>query len=1033
MTLTLRKRILLLLTPLVILLAGLGGAGVALLQHLGGRSEAILKENFVSILAMGHLNEALERIDSSFQFALTGQLEPARAQYQRNWPNYRSSLEVEQGNITLPGEQELVSRLTQLTERYRQQGDSFYSRPDGDPLRQKDYFDSEGLLATFQQLKAVSGRIARINEANMEECSQAAKRTAVDSRLGFAVSLAIVLLVAAALALGTLRAVLRPIQALTRSVQGISAGNLDQSVPVLSQDELGQLAAAFNQMLEHLRTSEGELTLRARLAAVEAELGQRALTHESVGSLLDAAVSRTAEALGLEYSKVFELLPGAEAFILRSGVGWKGGLVGRATVASGPELQPGYTLRSDKPVVLGDLHTETRFKAPEMHYEHGIVSGMSAKIVTREGPYGVLGVHTKQHRQFSPEEVRFLQAVANLLGLAIERNRAKEALVALNRAYRALSLCNQALIRATDESAWLQQVCQLIVEEAGYRMCWVGIAEEDSNKTVRPVAQAGLDEGYLEQAKITWADVERGRGPTGTCIRTGRTQIARNIGTDPALAPWRAEARKRGYASSIAIPLAVDKAPFGALTIYAAELYAFNPEEQALLSELADDLAYGVTTLRLRAKRAKAEAEIRILNAELEQRVLDRTAELRSATAKIEKAREQEVQIGFKIQQMLLLAQPPQDISGLEVLARTIPSQRIAGDFYSFFKHENQCLDVIVADVMGKGIPAALLGAAAKSHFLEALSHLLVLTAAGELPEPKEIVKQAQTKMARELMSLESFVTLCYARLDLLTRRLTLVDCGHTGLLLLNARTGLCTVVHGDNLPLGIREEENFTQLSIPVETGDLMVLYSDGITEARNPLGELFGEGRLLDCVRANREGSSDALVESIRQAVVAFSKSNQLADDLTCVVIRMKERHAPIAQAELELHSDLKELGRVRDFVRGFCASLPAPVLSPNRVAELELAVTEAASNIMKHAYHGRADQPILVAAEASDEQVLIRLYHVGTALELSAVSPPAFDGSRESGFGVYLIKKSVDDVRYDRDERGRSSVTLVKSRKA
>ena len=142
-----------------------------------------------------------------------------------------------------------------------------------------------------------------------------------------------------------------------------------------------------------------------------------------------------------------------------------------------------------------------------------------------------------------------------------ERRRAEDQLRRVNRAHRALSTCNQALVRATDESALVRQICQIIVDEAGYRLCWVGYAEQDAARTVRPIAQAGFDEGYLKAANITWADSERGRGPTGTCIRTGQIQIAKNIATDPRLAPWRADALQRGYASSIAIPLGDEAKP----------------------------------------------------------------------------------------------------------------------------------------------------------------------------------------------------------------------------------------------------------------------------------------------------------------------------------------------------------------------------------------------------------------------------------------------------------------------------------------
>ena len=299
-----------------------------------------------------------------------------------------------------------------------------------------------------------------------------------------------------------------------------------------------------------------------------------------------------------------------------------------------------------------------------------------------------------------------------------------------------------------------------------------------------------------------------------------------------------------------------------------------------------------------------------------------------AAAAELAQAREREVEIGFRIQQTLLLDEPPRDVPGLRVAALTVPSQRIDGDFYVFFKHPDQRLDVIVGDVMGKGVPAALLGAATKSHFIEALSHLTALSKNGKLPEPKEIVTLAHAEVARHLINLESFVTLCYARLDLNKRNLDLVDCGHTGIIHLHSKTGLCEMVHGDNLPLGIREGEIFNQISVPFESGDLLLFYSDGVTEARNFAGELFGVDRLLSCVTINSKLEPEALVEAIRKATVTFSESGRLIDDLTCVALKIEEPQLALARAEIEIRSDLKELSRAREFVRTFCRHLPSPV---------------------------------------------------------------------------------------------------------
>ena len=183
-----------------------------------------------------------------------------------------------------------------------------------------------------------------------------------------------------------------------------------------------------------------------------------------------------------------------------------------------------------------------------------------------------------------------------------ERKQTEEELRRANRALRMISECNQALIRALDEPSLLADVCRTIVEVGGYRLAWVGYAEQDPRKTVRPVAQAGFEEGYLDHLEITWADEAGGRGPTGTAIRTGQSVVARSIPEDPAFAPWREEATRRGYASSAALPLQASGECFGALNVYGVETDAFDEQEVGLLSELADDLAFGILATRARAE-----------------------------------------------------------------------------------------------------------------------------------------------------------------------------------------------------------------------------------------------------------------------------------------------------------------------------------------------------------------------------------------------------------------------------------------------
>ena len=267
-----------------------------------------------------------------------------------------------------------------------------------------------------------------------------------------------------------------------------------------------------------------------------------------------------------------------------------------------------------------------------------------ARLATPRGLYGFLVCRLSESSALAPY-LPFLENFCSLIGLTLEtelpplprevaqgnepraslsplaealrketyqRESVENELRRLNRTLLLLSQCNQALFRAANEADLLNEVCRIAVEGAGYLMVFVGIAQHDEAKTVLPVAWAGLDAGYLASAQLTWADEERGRGPTGTCIRSGMPCLVGNLSKDPAFAPWREEALARGYNSSVALPLTSDGRTFGMLGMYAADLDAFYATEVAILNELAEDLAFGIATLRVRAAQARAQADLKL-------------------------------------------------------------------------------------------------------------------------------------------------------------------------------------------------------------------------------------------------------------------------------------------------------------------------------------------------------------------------------------------------------------------------------------
>ena len=195
-----------------------------------------------------------------------------------------------------------------------------------------------------------------------------------------------------------------------------------------------------------------------------------------------------------------------------------------------------------------------------------------------------------------------------------ERKNAEKEQQRLHRNLKAISNCNQTLLRAMDENTLLKEICRIICDEAGYRLAWVGYAEYKKGKPIRPVAWAGFDSGYIANTKLSWSDeTERGRGPAGIVIRSGEIIYVQDFTTDPLMTPWRDSALQHGYRSGIALPLKDEnRNVFGVLMIYSATPNAITTDEIWLMEELAGNLAFGITSLRERAELRRVKEELKL-------------------------------------------------------------------------------------------------------------------------------------------------------------------------------------------------------------------------------------------------------------------------------------------------------------------------------------------------------------------------------------------------------------------------------------
>jgi PAS domain S-box-containing protein len=253
-------------------------------------------------------------------------------------------------------------------------------------------------------------------------------------------------------------------------------------------------------------------------------------------------------------------------------------------------------------------YRDTVRKAMEACARKGTAFDFEAELVTARGkPIWVRAIGEQVRSSGGTDSVVNTRIQGAFQDITL-RKAGEQELARMNRALKTLSSCNEALVRAESEQGLLDKICQIAVEDGGYRMAWVGFAEDDASRSITPVAHSGIEEGYLSEIKLTWDENKStGVGLAGEVIRSGKAAVSEDISNDPAFSQWRAVALEHGYRSAIVLPLREEKRAFGLLALHSAEPKPTSAEELKLLQELADDLAFGILNLRSRTDKRRME------------------------------------------------------------------------------------------------------------------------------------------------------------------------------------------------------------------------------------------------------------------------------------------------------------------------------------------------------------------------------------------------------------------------------------------
>lgn len=384
-----------------------------------------------------------------------------------------------------------------------------------------------------------------------------------------------------------------------------------------------------------------------------------------------------------------------------------------------------------------------------------------------------------------------------------------------------------------------------------------------------------------------------------------------------------------------------------------------------------------------------------------------------------------ELQLGARIHEQLLIGKIPQKVPGIMIDALSFPSREVDGDFYEFYRPNNRFIDLVIGDVMGKGIAAALVGTAVKMQLIRfALPFPYQQNyekSSGwhnnQLP-PEEILTHVHNEIANSLIDLEYFVSLFYARFDLQYANFTYVDCGSTKPIHYKADTQTAILLEGSNFPLGVISDTFYNAISTSFKRDDLFVFYSDGVTEARSPNNDFFGVDRLKQLILNNTSLHAKELIKLIKQTVFEFTDKKKLDDDLTVVVVKINELIQPNLPQMVtsKFQCDLSQLSAVRDLVKKLCFQAPG---DHNRLSgEMQLVLNEAFCNSIKHGDIEDSQKMITIKGELKKNGIFFQLIDHGKPYNPSDIEDPEFNENSEAGYGWHLIRELTDTISYTQE---------------
>ena len=393
-----------------------------------------------------------------------------------------------------------------------------------------------------------------------------------------------------------------------------------------------------------------------------------------------------------------------------------------------------------------------------------------------------------------------------------------------------------------DLDVLLNELCRITAQRLGVKACTVRLLDEETGEMVLK-AVYGLSEQYLSKGPVIAA-----KSAFREVIECGVVSQILDVSQDPRL-QYSREAIDEGIYSRLTVGLFRDDRAFGALTVYTGRLHRFTEGEIQTFETIANQAAVAVHLARLYQERLEI------------------------------KRIEQELAIAARIQSNLMPTRTP-EIEGVDIAAWNRPCEEVGGDFYDFIDLPNSNVGIAIGDVSGKGIPAALLMATVRTALRVQAENIYAM---------REVVRRVNRALCRDTRP-EEFTTLFYAVFNIQEQVLTYVNAGHNYPFLF--RQDRVIPLKTGGLPLGFFPETSYKVEVAKLYPGDLLVLYTDGLTEASDNDDELFGEESLIQVIRRYRHLKPDGIIQRLKATISRFEcGAGDYCDDRTLVVLKIRE----------------------------------------------------------------------------------------------------------------------------------------------